>query len=129
MSRIPHVRGGVSGSDFRMITPCSSCPHAWACFYFGSESPLFDGVFPTGLGVFRNIRRECLVSVRLPHVSGGVSYLDQITDPALKSSQRQWGVSFNMIANHANIFAFPTLVGVLLDLRSCTYQLVGFPPR
>ena len=51
-SRLPHVRGGVSGkSKAGLLRPLSS-PRAWGCFCFDQFHRRASVVFPTCVGVF-----------------------------------------------------------------------------
>ena len=52
VERLPHTRGGVSGSLTGPWEMLGSSPHPWGCFLFHGMFLFFVGVFPTPVGVF-----------------------------------------------------------------------------
>ena len=82
-SRLPHVRGGVSGkSKAGLLRPLSS-PRAWGCFRGPRKKPGLFLVFPTCVGVFLSTGSFSTLSFCLPHVRGGVSVLTSSTGELL----------------------------------------------
>ena len=71
--RLPHVRGGVSGSLFIFSGLRTSSPRAWGCFSGIYRCLAAGSVFPTCVGVFPAPPPEAGRAKRLPHVRGGVS--------------------------------------------------------
>ena len=70
------MRGGVSQAPELGRLANASSPRAWGCFYEDCEDFMDAAVFPTCVGVF--LPRPARVSQRmcLPHVRGGVSYVE-----------------------------------------------------
>ena len=110
--RLPHARGGVSGSLFLFAGLQSSSPRTWGCFYSGEDVGGQSTVFPTHVGVFPD-RLHCRAHRGcLPHARGGVSCAATKTAGPHTSSPRTWGCFCP--ARHALLrdAVFPTHVGV-----------------
>ena len=113
-SRLPHVRGGVSGkSKAGLLRPLSS-PRAWGCFRGPRKKPGLFLVFPTCVGVFPTGSVSAPPGTGLPHVRGGVSQSAILGTPECGSSPRAWGCFFPLGLFPPCLFVFPTCVGVFL---------------
>ena len=88
---LPHVRGGVSFRLALADQDVQSSPRAWGCFRLFHLLLTLFLVFPTCVGVFLLFRCCREISVRLPHVRGGVSVLLRRDTPQPGSSPRAWG--------------------------------------
>ena len=73
VSRLPHVRGGVSIVRVSRSEFSESSPRAWGCFGTGLLLRLVVSVFPTCVGVFPPLKQRTAIALGLPHVRGGVS--------------------------------------------------------
>ena len=112
--RLPHARGGVSKSSAPAIADDTSSPRSWGCFYFDSQRPFPDPVFPTLVGVFLKVASVLAVPACLPHARGGVSQYTIECQGCSKSSPRSWGCFFFSFYHKKEVLVFPTLVGVFL---------------
>ena len=89
--RLPHARGGVSGSRSQPGPDMPSSPRPWGCFQAQAAAPQLTPVFPTPVGVFlRDVMRVFKVSC-LPHARGGVSSTIMSATSLSWSSPRPWG--------------------------------------
>ncbi len=88
----PHGCGGVPNIvDFRTYAEAFS-PRVWGCTADKTSSDAWQGVFPTGVGVYRLCSTWCWTWLSFPHGCGGV--------PHCRTSQPGYGG------------VFPTGVGV-----------------
>ena len=111
---LPHARGGVSQTAWPTVTPPSSSPRSWGCFYDAVDPLARWYVFPTLVGVFLPPALRRAPPKRLPHARGGVS---RARTPRLRlpwSSPRSWGCFPTLTNAKAAPKVFPTLVGVFL---------------
>ena len=88
---LPHARGGVSVSDIVVYGGSASSPRTWGCFTMTQVGFIFQGVFPTHVGVFPEGSVIEKVWLTLPHARGGVSYLFCVLHIYRRSSPRTWG--------------------------------------
>ena len=70
---LPHRRGGVSCVATATASNAASSPQAWGCFQLHRMESSISEVFPTGVGVFREIGWQDPRKIGLPHRRGGVS--------------------------------------------------------
>ena len=70
---LPHMRGGVSDTNFNAQANIWSSPHAWGCFPRHICRVSGQAVFPTCVGVFLTCQAPCRRVRGLPHMRGGVS--------------------------------------------------------
>ena len=91
---LPHVRGGVSKSEWGTADILVSSPRAWGCFYPLRSSFQRILVFPTCVGVF--------------------PYLYFTFPEAFRSSPRAWGCFSSSLPAPPLVEVFPTCVGVFL---------------
>ncbi len=68
-----------------------SSPRPWGCFRRGILWTVYDGVFPTPVGVFLLHQLVNPLPDRLPHARGGVSRGKPKADRVEMSSPRPWG--------------------------------------
>ena len=84
-------------------------------------------VFPTCVGVFLFRGRCRRLFFRLPHVRGGVSFMEQKTAWDLLSSPRAWGCFLNSAFWARLSDVFPTCVGVFLETSLDGTEYTGLP--
>ncbi len=89
--RLPHARGGVSGSTTAQAGNTESSPRPWGCFRQQAHGLGRSGVFPTPVGVFPWLPAQPRGPCRLPHARGGVSLAFLALNKSSKSSPRPWG--------------------------------------
>ena len=121
---LPHVRGGVSLSDFFYWPFAKSSPRAWGCFCARGAGASSEDVFPTCVGVFLTMP-PCTGFLRsLPHVRGGVSLMRNAAPHRLESSPRAWGCFQLSTWAYRGTPVFPTCVGVFLARNTAdTFKL------
>ena len=124
---LPHVRGGVSPYLAFAVMPGKSSPRAWGCFFEPINARQLKNVFPTCVGVFLPFAASCAVSLRLPHVRGGVSLKDLEIQQQAQSSPRAWGCFSGHGATWATSIVFPTCVGVFLRVPGVPLHPGGLP--
>ena len=90
-SRLPHVRGGVSGMPYEPDVMSPSSPRTWGCFLHSQKNSNLAPVFPTYVGVFLVEPSTASPILRLPHVRGGVSIQHPPSGSGNGSSPRTWG--------------------------------------
>ena len=117
MTGLPHVRGGVSGSERRRVCQTGSSPRAWGCFWPISRDNFYQAVFPTCVGVFLSFPLVAIDYYRLPHVRGGVSFVPVGLEELLESSPRAWGCFCQKKLSSSLEKVFPTCVGVFPTTR------------
>ena len=113
-SRLPHVRGGVSGEAITSQTPGLSSPRAWGCFWQKPWARSRPRVFPTCVGVFPRSHWRRRSADGLPHVRGGVSNISPYVGDKVLSSPRAWGCFSSRTKSAIELRVFPTCVGVFL---------------
>ena len=112
--RLPHARGGVSGSLEVQCATERSSPRPWGCFQPQHAGQHLRRVFPTPVGVFRTRSLPILPRSCLPHARGGVSFVELDYDQYPTSSPRPWGCFRAMAQAYRSVRVFPTPVGVFL---------------
>ncbi len=108
------MRGGVSKIIAKAVRNGGSSPHAWGCFRNTTSISLLLLVFPTCVGVFLSgfVIKTC--KIRLPHMRGGVSRLEQAYPEAVASSPHAWGCFCGNDSKPDRACLFLTCVGVFL---------------
>ena len=113
--RLPHARGGVSGTLGSTFTVLGSSPCTWGCFYCTALHRLSRRVFPMHVGVFLIIYGAENHKKRLPHARGGVSSQKHLPYYISVSSPCTWGCFRISDFRFKNIQVFPMHVGVFLN--------------
>ena len=124
---LPHARGGVSEDGDGGWRRLSSSPRTWGCFFERFVRALLHHVFPTHVGVFPPAGLMPLLFASLPHARGGVSATAAIQRLDCSSSPRTWGCSRQKRFIQAELFVFPTHVGVFLLQRRSKDWTVRLP--
>ena len=124
---LPHVRGGVSKTNIRLVCLHMSSPRPWGCFCKGRTLCHGLSVFPTSVGVFLWVNEAGIRLLRLPHVRGGVSlnYLYRLG--CTLSSPRPWGCFQQSQQAAPASYVFPTSVGVFPMLTQQQRLYAGLP--
>ena len=110
--RLPHARGGVSGSFQKAIRMVRSSPRSWGCFPVLRRLRQRTRVFPTLVGVFLERGLFSDLVAGLPHARGGVSWVEIRPLLRMTSSPRSWGCFRSGQWATMPGSVFPTLVGV-----------------
>ena len=84
-------------------------------------------VFPTCVGVFLKSEITDLYHFGLPHVRGGVSFLNPAASNAMKSSPRAWGCFLCIGFKVCFTYVFPTCVGVFPRTRQSFKVMASLP--
>ncbi len=85
-----HVRGGVSKLRLFGNKICLSSPRPWRCFRQKEAMQNAHQVFSTSVEVFPPLRGRSAQLIRLLHVRGGVSTVQNVSEPMKWSSPRPW---------------------------------------
>ena len=111
---LPHARGGVSTfKGFISLSKVSS-PCTWGCFQNKNLKIQLIKVFPMHVGVFLQLMALAVVSARLPHARGGVSYNGGVSLLGKGSSPCTWGCFSLRQRQRPQGIVFPMHVGVFL---------------
>ena len=116
ISRLLHVRGGVSRSHGHKTAIPVSSPRPWRCFYRDCLEFSFARVFSTSVEVFPLtvlivLKRACLL-----HVRGGVSKAGSLLESAMRSSPRPWRCFQSTLGLLSGVTVFSTSVEVFLRI-------------
>ena len=90
LSRLLHVRGGVSAQQLSTSAWGKSSPRPWRCFHVHSLVYIAKFVFSTSVEVFLVVREPVERFLRLLHVRGGVSERLCNDHDSRQSSPRPW---------------------------------------
>ena len=111
-SSLPHACGGVSKKRVSPSWCAPSSPRMWGCFRGIGQKARRNFVFPTHVGVFLR-PLDCSEScASLPHACGGVSSSSRRVVRMVWSSPRMWGCFQYAKELCAEVWVFPTHVGV-----------------
>ncbi len=104
-----------------------SSPHAWGCFPKKSNQPIIKFVFPTCVGVFPSFTQNLLYRHCLPHMRGGVSWVQALREPRRMSSPHAWGCFYHRADFCYRRRVFPTCVGVFPLPLGTSAPVFGLP--
>ena len=91
--RFPHACGDVPLKGVHRLASDGFSPRMWGCSGQHIHTPVFFGVFPTHVGMFRVPTRENAVPSSFPHACGDVPVRGLGSTPAIPFSPRMWGCS------------------------------------
>ncbi len=106
-----------------------SSPQAWGCFVSAGQAQHRVKVFPTGVGVFRDVRRPGENWRRLPHRRGGVSHRAPWPHRLYRSSPQAWGCFDIIVSRDGWGYVFPTGVGVFRTAKRRGRGVQSLPHR
>ena len=112
--RLPHGRGDVSKMTRKETKLIASSPRAWGCFQFAQVCDNEEEVFPTGVGMFLNLKAVADDIYGLPHGRGDVSAAPSLRSSEPSSSPRAWGCFYSGLLCRFGEYVFPTGVGMFL---------------
>ncbi len=127
IERLPHERGGVSGTRYSSRPGTASSPRAWGCFPVCVVHGLHLRVFPTSVGVFPGGDQHLHDALSLPHERGGVSGFLISSRSASRSSPRAWGCFRLPDFFSQRVKVFPTSVGVFPGSWRSIFRLKRLP--
>ena len=117
---IPHTRGDVPRSSSSSSSCWSYSPHPWGCSAGERHAPIEAALFPTPVGMFRELIPYLRIPVAIPHTRGDVPVQALAVCAVAAYSPHPWGCSEFWRAIRPKEGLFPTPVGMFRALR-CSY--------
>ena len=123
----PHVCGDVPRCGTLSPVVCPFSPRMGGCSVLSLVLICLLWVFPTYVGMFRNVVKHFLSWLRFPHVCGDVPTGDRASQSSLGFSPRMWGCSGRWRRGTPPRRVFPTYVGMFRGPRRKSMCRASFP--
>jgi len=123
----PHARGDAPQMFGLLVVAESFSPRPWGCSVLVEKLKAAVVLFPTPVGMLRQLQRAARSSKTFPHARGDAPETWISTFQTTDFSPRPWGCSDFAMDNLAPVPLFPTPVGMLRFYLQYPLQAQAFP--